>query len=206
LTAVRIAFAALAAALALACSPGSRAPSVRPDAPDAAGMYRAAAKDGSGRTTRFRLWVHAARPDRLHLEVLPPVGGTAFVLDAGDGVVAAAWIEDRVALAGPSDAPSMDRLLGIAIDARGWVSTILDGAPAEGVAVEREGEVGSLPVALVLRREGLEVRLERREVRRASGAVGNGRPPEGFAVHPISSMEGPSMLDALLEAPAEEAR
>lgn len=197
-----LAVAALVAVTASGCARRAELASVRPDAPDAAGLYRAAARDGDARTTRFRLWVHAARPDRLHLEVLPPVGGTAFILDAGGGEVAASWVDDRVCLAGPSDAASMGRLLGIAIDARGWVETLLDGAPAEGIAVEREGEPGGLPLALVLRRGSLEVRLERRELRRATGAVGNGRPPEGFAVHPIATMEGPSLLDALLEEPA----
>ncbi|HEX6849998.1 MAG TPA: hypothetical protein VF139_01225 [Candidatus Polarisedimenticolaceae bacterium] len=202
----RVALAALAASLVSACAPRSGAPSVRPDAPDAVGLYRAAATETGGRTSRFRLWVHAARPDRLHLEVLPPVGGTAFILDAGGDAVAASWVEDRVALTGPADAASMGRLIGIPIDARGWVSTILDGAGADGVTIERRGEPGSLPVSLTLRREGLEVRLERREVRRAAGEVGNGLPPAGFAVHPISAMEGPSLLDSLLASPPEGER
>jgi hypothetical protein len=142
----------------------------------------------------------------MHLEVVPPVGGTAFILDAGGGEVAASWVADRVALTGPSDAASMERLLGLAIDARGWVATLLDGAPAEGVLVEREGDPGGLPLSLVLRRGSLEVRLERREVSRARGLIGTGQAPDGFEVHPIASMEGPALLDALLEPQEKEAR
>ena len=66
------------------------------------GLYAARAKGGAG-SARFRAWVHARPPDRLHLEVIAPVGGTVFVLDAGNGSVAAAWMEDRFAIEGRAD-------------------------------------------------------------------------------------------------------
>jgi hypothetical protein len=190
---------ALAAVAAGACAPRLEGPSLRPDAPDAAGLYRASATDGAERA-RVRVWVHARPPDHLHLEVVAPVGGTVFVLDAGSGSVAASWMEDRVAIVAPADAPSMDRLLGIPLDAAGWVATILEGAPAPETVVEREGEAGALPRRLALRRGSLEVRLELEEVRGVRGEVGNGRPPEGFDIRPLASMEGPPLLEALLEA------
>lgn len=189
---------ALAAAAACGCASRGVGPSLRPDAPEAAGLYKALATDGAERA-RFRVWVHARPPDRLHLEVIAPVGGTVFVLDAGGGAVAASWTEDRVAIAGASDLPSMERLLGIPLDAAGWVRTVLEGESGGAIEVEREGAPGGLPRRLVLRRAGVEVRLDREDVRGMRGEVGNGRPPQGFEVRPLEAMDGPPLLDALLE-------
>lgn len=189
----------LAAAAFCGCGPRLEGPTLRPDAPEAVGLYAARAKGGAG-SARFRAWVHARPPDRLHLEVIAPVGGTVFVLDAGNGSVAAAWMEDRFAIEGSSDRASMERLLGIPLDAAGWVTTILDGSTGGAVEVDREGAPGALPRRLVLRRDALEVQLKLEDVRGIRGEVGNGRPPPGFEVLPLSSMDAPPLLDALLES------
>ena len=75
----------LVLALSLAACAGRRVPvSSVQDAGPAFGLYRARLEEAGGQSERFRLLLFAAAPDRIHGEVLSPMGTTALIFDGGD--------------------------------------------------------------------------------------------------------------------------
>jgi hypothetical protein len=66
--------------------------------------YKGRYTSGEGEHERFRAWVWAVPPDRLHVEIYGPMGGTRLVLDGGDGNLVVLVPRDRIAFAGnPAD-------------------------------------------------------------------------------------------------------
>lgn len=196
---------ALLACLALSCACAPRRPHEPvPGAPASFGVYDAklVAEDGSAR--RFRLLLYAALPDRVHAEVLPPVGGPRLVLDGGAGRLAVALVEERLAYVGDAEAGSLERVLGVRVTLASFVSALLLGHPAQAgeVSMRREPESGSgLPSSFELRRGSSALSLLRkkdgRRVLALGAAVGSGTPPAGFRVLPLTelSLESGSLLD-----------
>jgi hypothetical protein len=159
------------------------------------GVYRGQAWDESGRRVRFRLLLHARPPDRVHAELIRPVGGTAWVFDAGDGQVSLTIVEEATAYVGAARADVVRRLLGVAVAPAAFVHAILDGEPpGDGIDVVRlpHGRPG-LPQSFELREGTRGFRLERSEIRRVGGpGLGTGRPPAGVRQLPIEDLDAPS--------------
>ena len=74
------------------------------------GLYRARLEHPDGSSDRFKLLLHAALPDRLHGEVLAPVGGTVLIFDGGGGRMAVTFVRDRVSFVGPASPANLEKL------------------------------------------------------------------------------------------------
>jgi hypothetical protein len=184
---------AAGAACASGCAP-KRLPAAEPGAPAAPyALYRAVLEEEGERSRRFRLLVFAEPPDRLHVEVLSPTGGTAWILDAGGGRVSVAVVRDKVAYVGGDVAEVFHRALGLPLTVRDLVGLLREGAtaPAGLRTARRPPEDPSLPEWLELEQEGRRLTLERLgEVRLGSATqgLGSGAPPDGFDIRPIREM------------------
>ncbi len=69
--------------------------------PATAALYKARVGGAEGaRPRRFRLLLFAELPDRLHGEVISPLGRTEMIADAGGGRISVLFVRDRVAFVG----------------------------------------------------------------------------------------------------------
>ncbi len=186
---------ACAVALALlAGAPGcaARKPASQEGDGPSFGVYRATlARPPEER--HFRLLLFAALPDRLHAEVLPPVGSPSLVLDAGDGRISVLSSRDRVAYVGASTDDALRKAIGVDTTVEALVRAIVSGEVEGGaVRIERDPKEGpGLPTRLALRTEAgaLELRLEKiRRSRAGDASLGRGVPPEGVATRPLEDL------------------
>lgn len=184
--------AALAAGIALAsgCA-AKREPAISPAGAETIGVYRGQAWDDRGRRTRFRLLLHARLPDGIHAQWIPPVGGPAWILDAGEGRLSLAVIAEKRAYVGPASAAAVARLLGVSIAPPEFVRALLAGeAPGGALAVVRTpaAEPG-LPLMFELRDGARGFRLDRTKLETAATrGLATGTPPAGFEVVPIEDL------------------
>ncbi len=154
-------------------------------------MYRARVVDArTGDHARGRALVFAALPDRLHVEIQSPLGGTEAVLDAGSGRVSITYPRDRVSYVGPADERALTTLIGLAATPRAIVESLL-GAELDGFEVERGGATGVLPESYRIRTSdgSLELKLRSIEpVRGETGTVGTGHVPPGIETRPLADL------------------
>ncbi len=150
------------------------------------GVYRGRIEREGERSRRFRLLLFAALPDRLHGEIVSPVGSTEMILDGGGGRLAVTLVREKIAFIGEADSTAMNRVLGVRLGVAELVRGILTDEPLgdSEVSVRRvESDSPPLP-ALVEIESGpsrLSLELKRvRPVRFRSTAIGTGRPPEGI--------------------------
>ncbi|MCP3979907.1 MAG: hypothetical protein GY716_11420 [bacterium] len=184
--------AALACCLLVQCR--HRPPDVTPESGAAfVGVYRARLSD-AGRTRRFRLMLFAELPDRLHAEVLSPVGTTELIVDAGGGSMSVFPVRERTAYVGAGGPEVLDALLGLRVEVGELVRMLLLGeVPATFPSIRREGGVGGvLPDRLELvsgeRRLLLEIK-RRRPLPADDSGLGTGRPPAGVERVPLESLD-----------------
>lgn len=179
---------------AVACST-RRPPTSRPQAPTGeVGLYRARVVDRSGEQHRFKLWLFAAPPDRLHGEILTPTSTPVVTLDGGGDRLALTFLRDRVAFVGRADEPSLERVFGLRISLDALVALLLDGeSPGGDLSVERVPPSGNgLPEVLRLRsgEAALDLELRKRQALRADPTkLGTGEPPEGMTVRPLHDLD-----------------
>ncbi len=201
-------------ALTLACgSPARgrlRAPVAGPGEVDAAavGIYRGRFESGSGDARRFRLMLFAAPPDRLHGEVLGPLGSPQIIVDGGGGRLALTVVAERVAYVGETRPEDVARILGIAVSLEDFVRAVLDGQTADSrhSVVRSADRAGTLPADLELRSADKLLRIEllkRRILDSPAGPLGTGEPPAGMERRPLEqwSGEGDAGLFAGADAP-----
>lgn len=180
-----------ALALAAGCAGSGAKAVVAPDAAQALGVYRGQAWDERGRRTKFRLLLHARPPDRIHAEMIPPVGGPAWILDAGDGRLSLTLVADATAYVGAARADVVERLLGVAVAPDAFVRALLEGEPPGPDLRFSRSPVGGhgLPETFEIDRGGRGFRLERTDIRAvAAGALGTGRPPAGMTEVPVEDL------------------
>lgn len=166
------------------------------------GTYRGSYRGPGGRESRFRLLLFAEPPDRLHAEMMGPVGGPRVVLDAGDGRLAVAFVEERVAYVGDAGAATFGRLLGVSVSLETLVSALAGGPVAAGSLVyAREPEDGpGLPASFEVRTDARTLRIDRtsRSPVRDTATLGTGTAPAGFEVRPLEELpveDGASLFD-----------
>jgi hypothetical protein len=169
------------------------------------GVYKGSLVGREGRGGSFRLLLFAELPDRLHAEVLPPVGGgPRLILDGGQGRLAVALVDERVAYVGDSGADTVGKAIGARISLGALVGFLLTGTESERsdlVMVREPAAREGLPDVLEIRSSERVLRIERRgraPVAASGSALGSGTPPQGFTVHSLADLdveEGQSVLD-----------
>jgi len=176
--------------LAAACAPAHRGARGAGDAGTLVGVYRATIEDaGKRRHAKLSLW--AMRPDRLHAELLAPVGGVRLVLDAGGDAACIVDVPRATAFAGGSGPEALAPVVGVRVSIAEAVAALLDGTSPPGLTVLREGEPGLLPATLRIDDGARSVRMERLRLERREGStaeLGTGTPPAGIAVRPLEDL------------------
>lgn len=190
-----LAAAALVALGGLACAGRGGVPARATWEPPAAALYKVRLEGGADEKTRkFRLLLFAELPDRLHGEVLSPLGRTELIADAGDGRISIFFVRDRIAFSGAVEPRVIEDLLGIKLSLEELVAGLLTGEVANrDVELQRFPESGSgLPERLEIRVEArsLVMQLKRRQELRVDPAeLGTGVPPPGAEVRPLESLD-----------------
>jgi hypothetical protein len=159
------------------------------------GVYRATAVDSTGEPRRFRLWLFAAPPDRIHAEVVHPVTGPRLVVDGGGDRLAVTVVDEKIAYVGQTETgPSLESL-GIAVSLEDLVAMVLEGrAPdGEGPWFRREPPTGEgLPRTFEIEASEGTLHLELQKYRAlkggGSGSIGTGQPASGVEVRPLDEL------------------
>ena len=182
---------ALAALVAAACAPAHRADRIPPGEGPLVGIYKTVASDGDRATGGTKLSIWAALPDHLHAELMGPVGGVHFVVDAGGGKVCVIDVDGATAYAGNDDPDAFDALVGIRISSKDAVGALLSGISPEGWNVSREGPVDALPSSIRIDDGANSLVLTRSGFARGApggSALGSGEPPATLRVRPLSEL------------------
>lgn len=167
----------------------------RPEAGAPVALYRGRILEADGRTRTFRLLLYAALPDRIHAEVLSPMGTSHLILDAGAGRVALTFPQEKVAYVGTAGPDVLERVVGLrGLSLEPFARFVLTGEadPPPGISVRRAPPRGEgLPRRLEIATADRRLVFERRE-RPASGPLGaelgTGSPPPGVEVRPIEEL------------------
>jgi hypothetical protein len=188
---VRRALAAAVAAIGVGCAARQGFKPAPAGRGEPVATYRLVLQEETGPSRRVRLILWVGRPDRLHAEIVPPVGGVRFTLDAGGGRACVIDAADGVAYAGSDGVEAVDALTGIRITVPEAVAALLDGAAPPGWSVERDGDApGELPRRLHLASGARSMTLTLENVVRsiAAGPLGTGAPPAGLPVRPLEEL------------------
>jgi len=188
---------AMAGLLLLIGCGGGRKPSRDLGTGPHAAVYRARFESEPGeRAKKFRLLVYAAKPDRLHGEILSAVGTTELILDAGAGHVSVFFVRERIAFVGASDPELLDALLGVPVRVEDFVQALLGNRPAGEPAGARSwsltpaGQTYPDTIRLEDGERSFELRLKRiRPIRADPATLGTGRPPPGATQRPLEELD-----------------
>jgi hypothetical protein len=158
------------------------------------GVYRARVEPVEGRPRRLRLWLHATLPDRLHAEIVSPLGTPQLILDAAGRRVALTFVREGESFVGEAGPDLMEGLLGVPVAIDKLAAALLEGRPpCDGCRFERTGgEEGRLPARLVVEAEEGRLTLELKRLLPLEGGrsgLGTGRAPEGTRVRPLADLE-----------------
>ncbi len=158
------------------------------------GQYKGRIEGKDGESRQFRLLLFAALPDRLHGEVLSPLGTMQLILDGGRGRLAITFVSDGVSFVGPARPEALARILGVPLSLEELVRGLLTGEVENGeITLVRTGDQDAgLPERLEIRTHSssLELRLKRlRPARALEPELGTGRPPGNTEVRPIEDLE-----------------
>lgn len=157
-------------------------------------MYKGRVENADGKGRRFRLLLFAALPDRLHGEVLSPLGAPQLIVDGGSGKLAVTFVRDGESFVGRAHGDVVARVLGVHLELDELVRALLIGeSVGGGHPLERMGRgAGELPQAVTIRTEDGTLALELKRLRplRADPTLlGTGQPPEGTRVRPLEELE-----------------
>jgi hypothetical protein len=184
----------------VACATSHRHDDVPAGAGPLVGVYRAAIDDGTGAARRAKLSIWAARPDRLHVEIIAPVGGVTLILDAGGGTACVVDTGAATAYVGMDGPDAIEALVGVRVSVAEVVAALLDGAPPRGLAVTREGAVdGSLPAKIRIVDGARSIELARIRYERGTTdprSLGTGTPPARVPVLPLEELGRQSAPEA----------
>jgi hypothetical protein len=176
----------------VACATSQHEAGVPAGAGPLVGVYRAAIDDRTGAARRLKLSLWAERPDRLHVEILGPVGGVTLILDAGGGNTCVVDTGAATAYVGTDGPDAIEALIGVRVSVAEVVAALLDGAPPRGLAVTRDGAVdGSLPAKIRIVDGARSIELARIRFERGTTdprSLGTGTPPGSIPVHPLEDL------------------
>ncbi len=155
------------------------------------GVFRVAVEEAGEKTRRFKLLLFAGAPDRLHGEIVSPVGTTVAIFDGGAGRLAVTFPRDRTAFVGVAREDALERIFGVPISLEGLVTGLLGGdeQPAES-RIDRIGPIDELPERFTLSSEVRRLVMERRKLQpiRGDRPIGNGEPPPGMQARPLEEL------------------
>lgn len=178
--------------VAVACARDHRGDAVPKGSGPLVVVYRVELGDGREVSRGGRLSVWAERPDRLHAELIAPVGGVTFSLDAGGGSVCIVDVAAGTAYVGPDGPRAIEALIGVRASVADAVAALLSGVSPKDLAVTRTGGAdGALPDKLRLADGARYIALARVRVARLGtdpGALGTGVPPAHLPVRPLASL------------------
>jgi len=167
-------------------------PTTRPEGVDV-GLYRAELDDGTGKPRRFRLMLYAELPDRLHGEVLTPVGTTVMIVDAGGGRISVALTRDRRAYVGRSEPEVVESILGVRLAVDELVRALLSPEiETTTLEVRRSPDGPGLPESFEIGAPPRRFRLELKKRQRAvptGTPLGTGEPPPGMDLLPLEELD-----------------
>jgi hypothetical protein len=179
---------------AVACAPAHRVDDVPAGIGPLVAVYKAALHDGSGTVRGAKLSLWAERPDRLHGELIAPVGGVTFILDAGGGHAYIVDVAAATAYVGDDGPAAIEALVGLRVSVEEAVSALLGGVSPRGLTVTRVGGAdGELPreIQIVDGPRSISLARVRFERGRAeSSTLGTGVPPAQLRVRPIENLAG----------------
>jgi hypothetical protein len=158
---------------------------------EAVALYRVRLAQEGEPDRRFRLWLFAAPPDRLHAEALSPLGTTLWIIDGGSGRLAVTAVRDGVTWAGDETTTAVEALLGLRLSLAELVEALLGAGRPPTSVIQRTGGAGELPDRLIVRAADatLELRLDRRMwAGRPTTDLGTGIVPPGLDVRPLSHL------------------
>jgi hypothetical protein len=181
--------------LASGCAPAHRAPGPPTGNGPLVAIYKAAIDDGGGVLRRAKLALWAERPDRLHAELMGPMGGVNFVLDSGGGQTCVVDVAAATAYVGADRAGgvgAIGALVGVRVSVADAVAALFSGAAPAGLHVTRDGSAdGELPVTIRIADESRSIALTRLRFERGTAdaaALGTGVPPPQLTVRPLEGV------------------
>jgi hypothetical protein len=176
----------------VACSPTHLGDGVPAGSGPLIGVYKAAIDDGEHATRRARLSLWVERPDRLHAELIAPVGGVTFILDAGGGKACIIDVAEATAYVGADGPNVIEALVGVRLSVADAVNALLEGSAPSGLSVTRIGGIqGLLPDRFRIADGSRSLALERVRFERGTTdprALGTGVPPGTLAVEPLEHL------------------
>jgi len=135
--------------------------------------------------------LYAASPDRLHGEVLSPLGSPVMSFDGGEGQLAVTLVRDRLTFVGEATPKSLEPLLGVAISLPDLVGALLEGVTPEAAGWTLERPDGSgLPESFTVTSESgtMSLQLKRWHQLKTGGNLGTGEPPPGMELRPLEEL------------------
>jgi len=155
------------------------------------GVYKVRSQVGDEKTRRFKLMLYAASPDRLHGEVLSPLGSPVMSFDGGEGQLAVTLVRDRLTFVGEATPTALARVFGVAISLPDLVAALLEGRTpdAAGWSLERPDGSG-LPESFTVSSESgtMSLQLKRWHQLKSGGSLGTGEPPPGMELRPLDEL------------------
>ena len=191
---LRLALPVLLCLLAAGCAGRELRTDLIPEATSWSALYKGRFTSPDGETSRFRSWIWAAPPDRLHVEVFGPMGGTRLAVDGGGGLLAVSLVQDKVAFVGEAAGLELSPVFGVSMTLEETVSALTGGGRPERLSVwRRDAATGDrLPLRLQVGTGGALLELTRIEIRTIppgrSAGLGTGTPPDGIAVRPLADL------------------
>jgi hypothetical protein len=135
--------------------------------------------------------LYAALPDRIHAEVITPLGSTVLILDGGNGRLSVTFVRDDLAFVGSAEPEALGAVLGVELPLDRLVAGLLTGElPDVRYSVDRVAlSDPGLPESMTIAGEGqqLELRLRKLQPQRAAETrLGTGEPRPGVQRRPLS--------------------
>jgi hypothetical protein len=177
---------------ALACAQAHRNDGVPVGGGPLIAVYKPSIDDGRRVARGAKLAVWAERPDRLHAELVAPVGGVTYILDAGDGNACVVDVASATAYVGPDTPGAIEALAGVRVSIADAVAALLDGVSPAGLTVTRVGGTGgTLPERIRIDDGARSLALQRvrwERGRSEAATLGTGIPPGNLPVRPLGDL------------------
>lgn len=191
---IRLAFPALLCLLLAGCAGRGASPETVPEGSTWSALYQGRFTSAAGDTSRFRAWIWAAPPDRLHVEVFGPMGGTRLAVDGGAGRLAVTLVQDKIAFAGEVAGLELSPVLGVPMTLEETVGALTGGGRPPGLEVWRRDATATdrLPLRLQVGSGDALLELTRLKVRtltpERTAGLGTGSAPDGLEIRPLADL------------------
>jgi hypothetical protein len=159
------------------------------------GLYRGRLVESGEKQRRFRLQLFVAPPDRVHGEVVSPLGSTVMIVDGGNGDLAVTLVREGVSYVGRARPEILERILGVRLSlaelVRGFLTGLDEERCTDCVVRRSEEERHGMPEWIEFRSADAQLSFELKKVRplRAeSESLGTGLPPDGTRIRGLDEL------------------